>query len=439
MTKQKILTEVRKKGIKFVNLQFVDILGIVKAVTIPVSKLEDAIDNNIWFDGSSIAGFARIFESDMFLKPDLNTFAVLPWQKNTARFICDVFLPDGSPFKGCPRYILRQQLEKAQKLGFTYNVGPELEFFLFEKDEEGNILPQPNDSAGYFDLSSGAGQKIRQEMSKALATFNIDVETLHHEVATNQHEIDFKYADALTTADRAITFKVVLKAIAQKYNLHATFMPKPIEGENGSGMHVHQSLFKNDKNIFYNKNGTYHLSETALSFIAGQLKYIQEFTALTNPTVNSYKRLVPGYEAPVYIAWGQTNRSALIRIPRYTVGRENATRCELRCPDPTANPYLAFAVMLASGIEGVEKKLTPPQSIEEDIFKFDKKEAKKHKIEHLPHNLHDAISNMEKSDLVKNVLGEYLHKQIVEAKLAEWNSYKKSVSEWELKKYLRIY
>ncbi len=439
MTKQEILTEVKKKGVKFINLQFVDILGIAKAVTIPASKLEDAIDNNVWFDGSSVEGFTRIFESDMFLTPDLDTFAILPWQKNTARLICDIYLPDGSPFTSCPRYILKQQLEKAKKLGFTYNVGPELEFFLFEKNEEGKILPNPTDSAGYFDLSVGAGQKIRQEMTKALSSFNIDVETLHHEVATGQHEIDFKYSDALSTADKAITFRTVLKAIAQKYNLHATFMPKPIEGENGSGMHVHQSLFKNNKNTFYSKDGKYHLSETALSFVAGQLKYIQEFTALTNPTVNSYKRLVPGYEAPVYIAWGQTNRSALIRIPRYTIGRENATRCELRCPDPTANPYLAFAAMLAAGIEGIENKLAPPQSIEKDIFKFDKADAKKHKIEHLPRDLYDAVNNLEKSILVKNILGEHLHKQIIEAKLAEWDGYKKSVSEWEHKKYLRIY
>ena len=439
MTKQEILDEVNKKGVKFVNLQFVDILGMVKAVTIPTSKLEDAINDNVWFDGSSIAGFTRIFESDMFLKPDLTTFAIFPWQKNTARLICDVFLPDGSPFTGCPRYVLKQQIEKVKKLGFTYNVGPELEFFLFEKDEEGNILPQYTDAAGYFDQSTGEGQKIRQEMSKALATLNIDVETLHHEVAASQHEIDFKYADALTTADRAITFKIVLKAIAQKYNLHATFMPKPIEGENGSGMHVHQSLFKDGKNVFYSQDGKYHLSETALNFIAGQLKYIQEFTALTNPTVNSYKRLIPGYEAPVYVAWGQTNRSALIRVPRYTAGREQATRCEIRCPDPTANPYLAFAAMLAAGIEGIENKLTPPESIEEDIFKFNKEDAKKHNIKNLPSDLNDAITKMENSTLMKNVLGKHLHQQIIKAKSTEWDSYKKSVSEWEKKKYLGVY
>ena len=439
MTKQEVLEEVSKKGVKFVNLRFVDILGIVKAVTIPTSKLEDAINDNIWFDGSSIAGFARIFESDMFLRPDLTTFAILPWQKNTARIICDVFLPDGSPFTGCPRYVLKQQIEKAKKLGFTYNVGPELEFFLFEKNEEGKILHQNTDSAGYFDLSVGAGQQIRQEMTKALTAFNIDVETLHHEVATSQHEIDFKYADAMITADRATTFKVVLKAIAEKYNLHATFMPKPVEGENGSGMHVHQSLFKDGVNIFYDQDDNYHLSKTARSFIAGQLKYIKEFTALTNPTVNSYKRLIPGYEAPVYVAWGQTNRSALIRIPRYTPGREAATRCEIRCPDPTANPYLAFAVMLAAGLEGIEDNLTPPDSIEEDIFQFNKKDAEKHKIDNLPRDLYEAVTNMEKSYLVKEVLGEHLHKQVVDAKLAEWDSYKTSVSEWEQKKYMRIY
>jgi len=439
MTKQEILIEVKKKGVKFINLQFVDILGIAKAVTIPTSKLEDAIEHNVWFDGSSVEGFARIFESDMFLTPDLSTFAILPWQKNTARLICDIYLPDGSPFEGCPRYILKKQIEKAKKLGFEYNVGPELEFFLFEKDENGKILPHPTDSAGYFDLSVGAGQKIRQEMTKALASFNIDVETLHHEVATGQHEIDFKYSDALSTADKAITFRTVLKAIAQKYNLHATFMPKPIEGENGSGMHVHQSLFKDGQNAFYDEKDEYHLSKTARSFIAGQLKHIKEFTLLTNPTVNSYKRLVPGYEAPVYIAWGQTNRSALIRIPRYTKGREGATRCELRCPDPTANPYLAFATMLAAGIEGIEENMTPPTSIEKDIFKFDKKDAKEHEIETLPLDLHDAVLHAEESDLIKSVLGDHLHKQLIQAKHDEWDSYKKSISEWEHKKYLRIY
>ena len=439
MTKKQILEKVEKEGVKYLNLQFVDILGIVKAITIPTTKLSDAIDHNVWFDGSSIQGFMRIFESDMFLKLDLPTFAILPWQKNTARIICDVFLPDGSPFPGDPRYILKCQLAEAENLGFSYNTGPELEFFIFRKDDKGKIAPLPHDTAGYFDLSTDLAQLIRQEMTEALQAFGIDVEALHHEVAIGQHEIDFKYADALTTADRAVTFRFVLKAIAQKYDLHVTFMPKPIMGINGSGMHVHQSFFKDGKNAFYDEKNKYHLSEIALSFIAGQLKHARGFAAITNPLVNSYKRLVPGYEAPVYVAWGQTNRSALIRIPRYTPGREAAVRCELRCPDPAANPYLVFTVMLAAGLDGIKNKLTPPNPVEENIFEFSEKEAKKYQIENLPENLRYAIKALKEDEVIVKSLGEHIFENFVAAKKAEWDSYKLFVSEWEHNQYLEVY
>lgn len=438
MDKQQILETVKKEGISFINLQFTDILGAVKAVTIPAAKLEDAITHNVWFDGSSIQGFTRIFESDMFLKLDLATFAILPWQKNTARIICDVYLPDGSAFPGDPRHILKRQMEEAEKLGFIYNTGPELEFFLFKKEND-HIAALPHDKAGYFDLTTDLAQAIRQEMADGLAAFSIDVEALHHEVAIGQHEIDFKYADALTTADSAVTFRYVLKAIANKYNLHATFMPKPIEGINGSGMHVHQSLFSGERNAFYNPDDKYNLSEVAKQFIAGQLKHARGFSAITNPLVNSYKRLVPGYEAPVYISWARTNRSAMIRVPRYTPGRENAVRCELRCPDPSANPYLAFAVMLGAGLDGIKNKLIPPAPVEEDIYKLSDKDAKRLGIANMPENLYRALLELENDEVVSNALGKHIYEQFKEAKTIEWDKYKASVSQWEHEQYLEVY
>jgi len=438
MTKETILEQVKQGGVDFVNLEFVDILGVVKAVTIPSTKLEEAIDSNVWFDGSSIQGFTRIFESDMFLKLDLATFAILPWQKNTARVICDVYLPNGQPFPGDPRLALKKQLELAKELGYTYNTGPELEFFLFKK-ENGSIAPLPHDNAGYFDLTTDLAQEIRQEMTMALKAFSIDVEALHHEVAIGQHEIDFKYADALTTADSAVTLRYVLKTIANKYNLHATFMPKPIEGINGSGMHVHQSLFAGDKNAFYEANDKYNLSETAKHFIAGQLKHARGFSAITNPLVNSYKRLVPGYEAPIYISWAQTNRSAMVRIPRYTPGREKAVRCELRCPDPAANPYLSFAVMLAAGLDGLKNNLMPPEPVEENIFHLSDEEAAKRGVGNMPENLLMALRELEKDEVVRAALGEHIYNQFVQAKTAEWDNYKTHISKWEQDNYLEIY
>lgn len=442
LLKKKIFEIVEDQGVRYIKLQFTDVTGIIKALTIPVSKLEDAIEHNIWFDGSSIEGFTRIFESDMYLKLDLSTFAIIPWSRErgnvTARFICDVYQPDGTPFKGDPRYILKRQMERAQKLGYTFYTGPELEFFLFKK-ENGDIKPLPHDTGGYFDLSTDLAVEIRKEITDALLEFGIDVEMLHHEVAEAQHEIDFKYADALTCADNAVTLKVTVKAIAQKYGLHATFMPKPIAGINGSGMHVNQSFFKDGQNAFYDENHEAKLSKTALSYIAGQLKHINAITAVTNPTVNSYKRLVAGYEAPTYVAWGQTNRSALIRIPRYTPGRESATRCELRSPDPSSNPYLAFAVMLAAGLDGIENNLTPPDAVNEDIFHLDDERAKELDIKHLPDNMWEAMKHLEKDDVIKEALGEHTHRSLITAKKAEWFDYKAHVSKWEHDRYLALY
>lgn len=443
-TKEHVMELVKKVNVQFVNLQFTDIFGIVKAVTIPVTKLEDAIDDCIWFDGSSIQGFTRIFESDMYLKPDLSTFALLPWtidtEAPTARVICDVHTEDGKPFEGDPRYVLKKQLEKARKLGFMFNTGPELEFFLVQKDEHGNICPLPHDRAGYFDQTSDKAVEIRQEMTYALQGMGIDVEALHHEVAEGSHEIDFKYGDALSTADNAITLRFVLKAIANRHGLHATFMPKPIFGINGSGMHVHQSFFKDGKNVFYsNDEKSYHLSDLAKSYIAGQLAHVREMNLVINPTVNSYKRLVVGYEAPVYIAWAQKNRSALIRVPRYTPGREQATRCELRCPDPACNPYLAFAVMLAAGLDGITKKMKAPAPVEENIFQLDENEAKKRNIGNVCGNLKEAIDECAQSELMKEALGEHVFNHLIEAKEQEWDDYRMSVSQWEHDRYLEMY
>ncbi|MCC7431058.1 type I glutamate--ammonia ligase [bacterium] len=447
LTKQDILNRAKEEKVEFVNLQFTDLLGIIKALTIPISKLEDAIDMNAWFDGSSIEGFTRIAESDMYLKPDLETFAVIPWTKNSssgviARIICDVYMPDDTPFEGDPRYILKKQLKRVEEMGYIFNVGPELEFFLFEKDANGKPILTTHDEAGYFDQTTDLGIEIRKEMSSALSAFNIDVEALHHEVAPGQHEIDFKYGDALSVADKAISFKYTLKAIAKRHNLHATFMPKPIGGINGSGMHVHQSFYdpKTNKNIFYDSNDKYHLSDFAKHFIAGQLEHIKAMNAIMNPTVNSYKRLVVGYEAPVYVAWGQRNRSALVRIPRLTKGREEkGTRCELRCPDPASNPYLTFAVMLGAGLDGVSKKTPLPQPVEENIFELSVSQAREKGIGTVAINLHEALTSLKENKVIKNVLGEETFEKYFNAKLQEYDEYRLSVSQWEVNRYLEIY
>jgi len=439
LLKEKILDLVKKNEVAYFKCQFTDITGVIKSITLPVSKIEDAIDNNVWFDGSSIEGFTRIYESDMYLKPDLSTFAIIPWSRErgrvTARFICDVFTPDGKPFEGDPRYILKKQMERAQKLGLTFYTGPELEFFLFRKDD-GEIKALPHDKAGYFDFSTDLAVDIRKEITDALIDLDIDVETLHHEVAEGQHEINFSYSDALTTADNAATLKYTVKAIAQKYGLHATFMPKPIAGQNGSGMHVHQSLFKNEDNAFYDEKSSNKLSKIAHQYIAGQLKHIKAMTAILNPIVNSYKRLVPGYEAPTYIAWGDTNRSALIRIPRYTPGREKSTRAELRNPDPSCNPYLAFAVMLAAGLDGIEKELKAAEPVNEDIFHLDDSKAKELKIETLPQNLWEATKELAKDGVIRAALGEHAFNSIYKTHKADWFDYKTYVTRWEQDKYL---
>ncbi len=438
-----ILKFAARDNVRFVQLQFTDLNGLLKGVTIPVSKLEGALEDGLWFDGSSIEGFTRIFESDMYLKLDTGTYAVIPWTVSdgpvVARFMCDVYMPDGNPFEGDPRYILRRQLERARKLGYIYNVGPELEFFLFRK-ENGKLLPLPHDAAGYFDQTTDLAERIRQEMTTALHGFGIDVEALHHEVAVGQHEIDFRYSNALTIADQASTLKFTLKYVASHHDLHATFMPKPIAGINGSGMHVHQSIFTPEgKNLFFDPKDPYHLSKLAKSFIMGQLTHIKAMNAILNPTINSYKRLVVGYEAPVYIAWGQRNRSALIRIPRYTKGREKAVRAELRCPDPSANPYLAFAVMLAAGLDGIEKKMIPPDPIEENIYEFSEAEARERKIGVLSKDIIEAIDNLEKDKVVRGALGEFVFEKICDLRKQEWDSFRMQVTPWEIDQYLEKY
>ena len=444
MTKEKILEQVKKDNVKFVLLQFTDILGIVKSLTIPVQHLADSLGYGTWFDGSSVEGFARIAESDMFLKPDASTYAVIPWLNsedgNTARFICDVYKPDGSQFEGDPRFILKKAVAEAKEMGFEYNTGPELEFFLFKK--ENNIVEAlPHDKAGYFDLTTDQAYEIRRDMTLALEKFGINVEASHHEVALGQHEIDFMYNNALKTADSATTLRFVLKAIAQKHGLHVTFMPKPIAGINGSGMHVHQSLFdiKTGKNAFYDENDKYKLSKIAYNFIAGQLSHVKAMSAVISPTVNSYKRLVPGYEAPVYISWARTNRSSLIRIPRYSEGKTQATRAELRCPDPSCNIYLAFAVMLKAGLDGIKKNLMPPAPVEEDVYHFDDTKLKERNIDTLPYSLWQALKELKEDAIIQETLGKHLYEKYVEAKTREWDEYRLHVTDWELDKYLEIY
>jgi glutamine synthetase len=441
--KEEVLEKAKKDGVKFVNLQFIDIFGMLKNITITAEQLENSLEKGTWFDGSSIEGFARIHESDMVLKPDPSTYSIIPWEpkeKATARVICDIYRPNNKPFEGDPRYILKRAIEKAEKMGYYYDTGPELEFFIFKK-EDGEIKPVPHDVGGYFDHSAkDMATEIRKEMVLSLEGMGMTVEASHHEVAYGQHEIDFRYDYALRTADNAVTFRHVVKSIAQKYDLYATFMPKPIYGINGSGMHVHQSLkyLKTGKTAFYNEKDKYHLSKTAYGFIAGQLEHARAMSAIIAPTVNSYKRLVPGYEAPVYICWGQINRSALIRVPRYSPGREQSTRCELRCPDPSCNPYLAFAVMLTAGLDGVKRKLKPPEPVEEDVYEFDDAKLKEFYINTLPSSLKEAIDVMKSSKVVKEALGPHTFSRYIEAKELEWDDYRIAVTDWEIDRYLEV-
>ncbi|KKP70224.1 type I glutamate--ammonia ligase [candidate division CPR3 bacterium GWF2_35_18] len=441
MDKKTILEKVREDKVAFIDVQFTDFFGTLKSTTIPVNKLGEALDHGVWFDGSSVQGFTRIFESDMYLMPDLSTYAVIPWQndgRKSARFIADVYTVDGKPFEGDPRYILKKALLEARELGFQYFVGPELEFFLFPLTETGEINFSSKGNRSYFKASLNDTYAIRQEITKALAKFGIEVEMAHTEVADNQHEIDFKYDVALKTADNALTFKFVTKHIARKMGYHATFMPKPFFGINGSGMHVHQSLFdlEGQTNLFSNVSDPYGLSQTAYHFIAGQLKYIREIVALTSPTVNSYKRLTPGYEAPVYICWARRNRSAMIRVPSIFAGREKSTRAELRCPDPSSNPYLTFAAMLKSGLKGIKEKENPPMPVEEDVYEFDEEKLREFYIHKLPGSLKEALDLYGDSFLARQIMGERTHKLYLEAKMQEWDLYRLHVTDWELERYL---
>ncbi len=431
---------VREQDVKFIRLQFTDIFGTLKNVSITSDLLEKALNNQCMFDGSSIEGFVRIEESDMYLRPDPNTFAVFPWQSQSdrvARMICDVYNPDGTPFEGDPRYVLKKTLKEAADLGYTLNAGPECEFFLFQVDNNGEPTTITHDNAGYFDLGPvDLGENARRDMCLMLEEMGFQIETSHHEGAAGQHEIDFKYADALETADNIMTFKLVVKTVAHQHGLHASFMPKPIAGINGSGMHTNQSLSKAGENAFYDPEDKLALSEIAYSYIAGITKHIKAMTALTNPLINSYKRLVPGYEAPVYIAWSAKNRSPLIRIP---AARGDRTRIELRNPDPSCNPYLALAAMLAAGLDGIRNKLKPAPSVEANIFSIDDRERAKYGIDSLPRDLYEAIQELKHSELMRKVLGEHIFERYIEAKLLEWDEYRAQVHQWEVEQYLTKY
>ncbi|MBM2816843.1 MAG: glutamine synthetase [Ignavibacteria bacterium] len=447
ITEANIHDLMKRDNVAFINFQFSDMFGIVKSVTIPTSKFAGSLKHGLWFDGSSIEGFTRIFESDMLLRPDLSTYSMIPWMKtnsyNIARVICDVFMPDGEPFESDPRFILRKVIKEARDMGFLYNTGPESEFFLFKR-ENGRIKTaqnraiEPHDRGQYFDLVLDLGFEVRRDMMEVLIQMGIDVEASHHEVAPGQHEIDFKYGDALSSADKVLTLKSTLKVIAEKHGLYATFMPKPITGVNGSGMHVHQSLFSLDgeKNLFYDANDKYHLSEIAYHFLAGQMHHVNAMAAILNPIVNSYKRLVPGYEASTYICWAQTNRSALIRVPRCSAGREKAARIEIRCPDPSCNPYLAFAMLLKAGLDGIKNKIQPPEPVEENVFEFDKDQLLERKIDVLPYSLWHSLSSLKKNPVMLSVLGDELASKYIRAKEKEWDDYRISVTDWEIENYL---
>ncbi len=441
ITDAEIKKIIKEKNVKFIELQFVDINGQVKSLTIPSSHIDKALENEMMLDGSSIKGFRSIETSDMFFYPDRNTFRVLPWREfdgtNTARLICDIHNADGTPFEGCPRCNLKRMMADAQKLGYSMNMGPEVEFFLFKRDEENHPTTEIVDRAGYYDIGpDDLGEDIRAEIVLTLQEMGFDIEASHHEVADSQHEIDFKYADILTAADNVATFKIAVKAIAAQYGLHATFMAKPIYGINGSGMHCNVSLFKDDKNAFYDENTETKLSDVAMYSIGGMLKHVKGITAVTNPTVNSFKRLVPGYEAPVYLAWSLANRSALLRVP---AKRGNATRVELRSPDPSCNPYLAFAVILGACLDGIKNKINPPKQVEANIYALSSKDRKKYHIDSLPGSLAEALYLLEKSSVAKEALGEHVFKEFTEAKHKEWDSFRTYVSKWELDRYLDRY
>lgn len=436
-SKEDIMNLVNDEDVEFIRLQFTDMFGSLKNVAITASQLEKALNNKCMFDGSSIEGFVRIEESDMYLYPDLNTLEIFPWrpqQGKVARLICDVYRPNGDPFEGDPRYILKCAIKEAADMGYAFEVGPECEFFLFHTDENGLPTTLTHEKAGYFDLGPlDLGENARRDMVLTLEDMGFVIEASHHEVAPAQHEIDFKYDEALATADNIMTFKLAVKTIAKRHGLHATFMPKPKFGVNGSGMHINMSLSKDGKNVFDDPNDELGLSKEAYYFIGGIIKHMKGMTAITNPLVNSYKRLVPGYEAPVYIAWSATNRSPLIRIP---AARGEGTRIELRCPDPSANPYLALAVCLRAGLDGIANKIEPPASVNCNIFELTSEEKKELGIEAIPGTLIEAVNEMEKDEFVQGVLGKHVSSKYIEAKKAEWANYRSQVTDWEINQYL---
>ncbi len=439
-TKKEILRMAEEDDIEFIRMQFTDIFGQLKNVAITRSQLAKALDNRIMFDGSSIEGFARIHESDQYLYPDLNTWTIIPWKpqhSKVARLICDVHNPDGTPFEGDPRIVLKKELQKAKDLGFEFNVGPECEFFLFETDDSGRPTTRTSDEAGYFDLAPvDHGSETRRDITLNLEKMGYEIEASHHEVAQGQHEIDFRYGEALETADKIMTFRLAVKVIAQRSGLHATFMPKPLCGVNGSGMHINMSLFRDGANLFCDPDGKNGLSREAYSFVAGILEHIRAITALANPLVNSYKRLVPGYEAPCYLAWSASNRSALIRIP---VSRGQETRIELRSPDPSCNPYLTLAACLAAGLDGIERGLVPPEEITDNIFAMSDEVRQQNGIEALPGTLSEALRELRKDRLIRDTLGSHVYEQYMTGKKKEWNEYRSAVSDWELARYMKNY
>lgn len=433
-----VLKEVKEQKIKFIRMWFTDILGFLKSFAITVDELEVALEDGMGFDGSSIEGFARIDESDMMALPDPSTFQIIPWsskESRTARMFCDIYWPGGRPFEGDPRYVLKKNLKRAADMGYTLYVGPELEYFYFKNHQTTECL----DQGGYFDMiPSDTATDLRKETVLTLQKMGIRVEYSHHEVAPSQHEIDMRYTDALTMADNIMTYRLVVKEVALRKGVHATFMPKPIYGVNGSGMHTHQSLFAGEKNAFFDKNDKYHLSKIAKCYLAGLLKHAPEITLVTNQWVNSYKRLVPGYEAPVYISWAMRNRADLIRVPGYKPGKEKATRIEFRSPDPACNPYLAFSAMLAAGLEGIEKGYEPPAPVEENVYEMSEEERARRGIGTLPGSLDEAISIAEKSKLLKKCLGDHIFNSLIKNKKIEWDRYRSQVTDYELNRYLPI-
>ncbi|QFF99022.1 type I glutamate--ammonia ligase [Psychrobacillus glaciei] len=441
MNRESILKMVKEQNVRYIRLQFTDLFGTIKNVEIPASQLTKALDNKMMFDGSSIEGFVRIEESDMLLYPDLDTFVIFPWtaeKGKVARFICDIYHPDGTPFDGDPRLNLKRVLKDMEELGFTnFNLGPEPEFFLFKLDDKGEPTLELNDKGGYFDLApTDLGENCRRDIVLELEEMGFEIEASHHEVAPGQHEIDFKYQDAIRACDDIQTFKLVVKTIARKHGLLATFMPKPLFGINGSGMHCNLSLFKGGKNTFYDPNGVLELSDTARSFLAGILKHAPSFTAVTNPTVNSYKRLVPGYEAPCYVAWSARNRSPLIRIP---ASRGLSTRVEVRSVDPAANPYLAMAVLLAAGLDGIKNNATAPEPVDRNIYAMSKEQRKEYGIIDLPSTLTQALELLKTNEVITNALGRHLFEHFVEAKEIEWDMFRTTVHPWEREQYMRQY